>query len=124
MHTDKPMPPLVLFHYTHQKGFNSIKSQLNWHFKATQPKAPQNPKGAYFTTLKPDAPNFYVKTRIPKAKQAYLFAFVDQGDLSLYPGGKGRLKTIFYSPEDYVVVQSRQKYCGKSTDFGGHTHAG
>lgn len=108
-----------MFHYTNQKCFNVIKSQVDWLFKASIPKAPQNPKGAYFTTLKPDAPNFYVKTRIPKDKQLYLFEFADHDDLELYPGGKGRLKTVFYSPVDYLVVKNRQNYHGKSENFKG-----
>jgi hypothetical protein len=109
----------LMFHYTNKTGFNTIKSQVNWKFKASIPKAPQNPRGVYFTTLKPNAPNFYVKTRIPKKKQSHIFEFADIGDLQFYPGNRGRLKTVYYSPKDYQVLQARQKFHGKSEDYTG-----
>jgi len=45
---------MMILHYTDTKGFKSISSQVDWLFHAIQPKAPHNPIGAYFTTLRPD----------------------------------------------------------------------
>ena len=45
---------MMILHYTDIKGFKSISSQVDWLFHAIQPKAPHNPIGAYFTTLRPD----------------------------------------------------------------------
>jgi len=73
-------------------------------------------------TKPPDTPNFSVKTRLPKDKQSHLFSFVDCGDLKLYPGGKGRLKTIFYSPIDYHVAQHRHQFCGSTLEYTRSCH--
>lgn len=102
-------------HFTNRDGFNGIDSQPDWPFRACQPLAPQNPAGAYFTTYPPDEPRLSVKIFVPKEKLAYLFAFTDLGDLKQLPGGRGRLRRIFYSPTDYIVVPVRQKYSGASS---------
>ncbi|MGA2065341.1 MAG: hypothetical protein ABSG86_10240 [Thermoguttaceae bacterium] len=93
-------------HYTDKPGYNSIRSQVDWRFEARQPPSPDHPVGAYFTDLPSDTPNLALKLRISAAKAAYCFPFRDIGDLRPIRGHRG--KHIFYSPEDYVVVQARQ----------------
>jgi hypothetical protein len=94
-----------LFHYTDGDGFNAIRAQPIWVFKAAQP-AGDHPRGAYFTTVGPDAPNLAKRLRIPKAKIAFVFYFSDGSDLKPLPGGRGAF--IFFSPDDYAVEKNRQ----------------
>lgn len=101
-------------HFTNQTGFNAIRSQKRWLFKASQPPATHNPRGAYFTTYGPDEPRLADRLRIPREKLRYLFSFMNPGDLLPLPGGRGRLRTIFYSPDDYSVEQERQEFHGRS----------
>ena len=54
-----------MLHYTNQNGWNSIRSQLNWLFRAQQPPG-DHPLGAYFTTLPPSTRNLAKKLRIPR----------------------------------------------------------
>jgi hypothetical protein len=89
-----------LFHYTDGDGFNGIRAQPIWVFKAAQP-AGDHPRGAYFTTLGPDTGNLAKRLRVPKAKIAFVFCFVDGSDLIPLPGGRGAF--IFYSRDDYEV---------------------
>lgn len=96
-----------LIHYTDQVGYNAIHSQVVWRFSASQPPG-QHPFGAYFTTLGRDTRNLAQRLRIPRSKVAYYFEFVDVGDLTPLPGGRGQY--IFYSAADYDVDPPRQ--CG------------
>ncbi|WP_437610720.1 hypothetical protein WMF20_03665 [Sorangium sp. So ce834] len=96
-------------HFTSKTGYNAIGSQLDWCFKASEPPA-DHPKGAYFTTLSPEAPNLAVRLRIPREKLEFVFKFHDAGDLKPLHGGRGTY--IFYSPVDYTVTQERQEFKG------------
>lgn len=98
-------------HYTDQDGYNAIKAQPTWRFKASQPPG-IHPYRVYFTTLEPDHPKLAKKLRVPKEKLEYVFRFVDAGDLMPLPGGRGQY--VFYSPTDYEVDASRQTYAGKA----------
>jgi hypothetical protein len=102
---------LYVYHYTDQLGWNAIRSQVDWEFKASPPPGGR-PFGAYFTTLRVDAPLFSKKTRIPVLKQAYVFAFVGREDFEERDAGKRPY--ILISPKDYVVIKSRQRYAGES----------
>lgn len=101
---------MSLFHYTDKIGWNAIRSQVAWVFKAGQPPPQENPFGAYFTDYDEGEPKLANKLRLPREKVAYLFAFCDNGDLLPYPGDRG--KRIFYSPTDYSVAPERQIRCG------------
>jgi hypothetical protein len=103
-----------VMHYTDHQGFKAISSQQAWTFRASQPPG-DNGFGAYFTTLPPDAHRFSARTRIPKGKQTYLFAFVGREGLKPKDGGKGAY--IYWTPEDYVVKQDRQRYNGRSEEL-------
>jgi hypothetical protein len=96
---------MSLFHYTDQIGYNAIASQVAWRFVAAQPPG-EHPFGAYFTSLGRSTKNLAQRLRIPKSKVACYFEFIDTGDLTPLPGGRGRL--IFFSPSDYYVDQPRQ----------------
>jgi len=102
--------PLV-YHYTDHSGWNAIRSQMDWTFKASQPPG-DRPYGVYFTTLRIDAPKFSKKTRIPVAKQEYVFAFV--GTDGLGERDDGKRPYILISPTDYVVIVHRQRYADRS----------
>ena len=94
-----------MFHYTDKSGYNAIVSQVVWRFIAGQPPG-KHPFGAYFTTLPPATRNLASRLRIPKAKMASFFEFVDIGDLNPLPGGRGEY--VYYSPDDYTVELDRQ----------------
>lgn len=95
------------FHYTNEKAYKAISSQLTWLFKASQPPMPRvHPFGAYFTDFPIETPNLAKKLRIPKSKIEYFFAFEDVGDLQSIDGGRG--EHIFYSADDYPVEKNRQ----------------
>ncbi len=96
-----------LFHYTDKTAFDAIRSQVVWHFVASQPPG-VHPFGAYFTTLAlgRQTKNLAQRLRIPRNKVAFFFEFSDNGDLTPLPGGRGQF--IFYSPTDYDVDQPRQ----------------
>lgn len=107
---------LNTFHYTDKQGWNGIRSQSVWLFKAGRPKDPQRPVGAYFTDIEPTEENLrtlYKRIRVPKAKQEYVFWFVGRDDLTQLFGGRGRDRRIFYSPADYLVAEVRQRHGGK-----------
>lgn len=95
-------------HYTDKDGYNAISSQVDWTSLARQPKATHNPVGAYFTTYLPADGRLAQRLFVPRCKLAYRLGFTDVGDLLPLPGGRGRLRRIFYSPEDYPVAESRQ----------------
>ena len=90
-----------IFHYTDKDGWNSIRSQPIWRFKASQPKDPDRPVGAYFTDIEPSEKNLrtlYKKIRVPKLKQEYVFWFSGTDGLSQLNGGRGRDKRVLYTP--------------------------
>lgn len=96
-------------HFTDRAGFNAISANQPWHFRAAQPPG-GHPFGAYFTTLEPGTRHLASRLGIPKEKMAYVFSFVDVGDLVPLRGGRGDF--IFYSPADYDVAQGRQLDAG------------
>ena len=100
-----------ILHYSDDDGYKAISSQINWTFKASQPPG-ENEFGVYFTTLPPDAHRFSARTRIPKAKQKFVFAFV--GTDGLLPKEGGKRKYIFWTPHDYILDEPRQAYHGLS----------
>lgn len=100
---------MLQHHYTDTVGFHAVRSQVVWNFQASQPPG-QHPFGAYFTTLPPETKNLARKLGIPVSKLAYVFRFVDAGDLTPLPGGRGDY--VFYSPVDYPVDEPRQIGCG------------
>lgn len=101
----------LVYHYTGQPGWNAIRSQVDWLFKASQPPG-DRPYGVYFTTLRIDAPKFHKKTRIPVEKQEYVFAFT--GKEGLEERDDGKRPFVLVSPKDYLVAEDRQQYNGKS----------
>ncbi|HEX4792853.1 MAG TPA: hypothetical protein VH370_03620 [Humisphaera sp.] len=101
----------IVYHYTDQPGWNAIRAQVDWLFKASQPPG-NRPFGVYFTTLRVDAPKFHKKTRIPVDKQEYVFAFT--GTEGLEQRDEGRRPFVLLSPTDYLVAKHRQTYNGKS----------
>lgn len=114
------MPQPNIFHYTDRDGWNAVRSQSLWRFKAGQPKSPSRPFGAYFTDLEPSEVNLktlYKRIRIPKAKQEYVFWFTGTDGLKQPNEGRGRDKRIYYSPVDYDVVEDRQKAAGRTVQL-------
>jgi len=104
-------------HFTDKPGYQAIRSQPTWVFKAGKPRAKHNPVGAYFTDYSPDEPNLSVKVFVPKDKLQFLFSFSDANDLLPLPGGRGRERHIYYSPEDYSVERERQLFEGESKSY-------
>lgn len=107
-----------MFHYTDKSGWNAIRSQIDWLFKANQPSAPDRPKGAYFTDIEPSDQNFrvlYKKLRVPREKQEYVFQFTGTDGLTQLNNGTGRDKRIFFSAIDYEVAANRQQYNGETS---------
>jgi len=100
-------------HFTDLPGWNAIRSQRAWLFKASKPPG-DHPFGAYFTTLESGEPNLATKLRIPREKLGYVFSFKEREptDLSPLPGGRGRF--IFFSPKDYEVEEARQLRSGET----------
>ena len=100
--------PRTMYHYTDQAGYNSIRSGVDWIFKAHQPppRDSDHPRAAYFTTLPPGTKNLSPRISVPKVKLAYVFAFQDAGDLTPLRGGRGIY--VLFSTTDYVVPVARQ----------------
>lgn len=98
-----------MLHYTDKTSWNSIRSQVDWTFKAHKPRGP-HPAAVYFTTLPPNTPNLASRLRIPSSKVAFVFCFANAGDLTPLSGGRGEY--ILYYLGDYVVVKDRQEDCG------------
>jgi hypothetical protein len=101
------------FHYTDKDGWNAIRSQPTWRFKASQPKDPDRPKGAHFTDIEPTETNLrtlYKRLQVPKGKQEYVFWFVGFDGLIQPNDGRGRDKRIYFSPVDYEVAEARQRH--------------
>lgn len=109
-----------MFHYTDKDGWNAVRSQVVWRFKINSPRDPQRPCGAYFTDIEPTAANLrtlYKRIRVPKVKQQYVFWFDAEYGLVQLNGGRGRDKRIWFSPVDYDVDESRQRYEGPTDDL-------
>jgi hypothetical protein len=100
-----------MYHYTNKAGYNGIRATIDWRFRAAQPLAPAHEFGAYFTTLEPSTRKLARRIRIPRQKTAYVFSFVDVGNLIPLRGDRGEF--IFFSRGDYIVKQERQKYQGE-----------
>jgi hypothetical protein len=96
-----------LFHYTNDKGFKAISSQLIWLFKVSQPPC-DHPKAVYFTTLPPGTRNLGKRlfVRGCSDKTEFVFGFSGGEELPRLRGGRG--EHIHYSEEDYPVVVARQ----------------
>lgn len=95
----------AVHHFTNKDGFDSIRSQPDWTFEASEPPG-DHPRGAYFTTLPPATKGLAKRLRIPRRKTAFYFSFIDDGMLLPLRGGRGAY--VFYSPTDYVVGPGRQ----------------
>jgi hypothetical protein len=107
-----------IFHYTDKEGWNGIRSQPNWIFRARQPKDPDRPVAAYFTDIQPTKANLralFKRIRIPKIKQEFVFWFVGTDGLEQLDKGLGREKRIYLSRVDYMVAKNRQRH-GGATD--------
>jgi hypothetical protein len=107
------------FHYTDRDGWNAIRAQPTWRFKASQPRDPNRPKGAYFTDIEPTALNLrllYKKLYVPKPKQQYVFWFTGRDGLAQLNDGHGRDARILFSSVDYDVIEARQLH-GDLTDL-------
>jgi hypothetical protein len=106
----------ILFHYTDADGYNVIRSQPVWVFKASQPPG-NHPFGAYFTTLRPGTANLAKRLRIPKGKLEYVFCVVGSADLVPLAGGRGQY--VVYRATDYRVEPDRQVDHGPTTEVAG-----
>lgn len=102
-----------VFHYTNKGGWDAIRSQKVWPFRAFQPNHDERPYGAYFTDLPPTAENLrtlYQRLRVPNEKKDYVFWFSERHGLMQIRNGRGRDKHIFYSPSTYIC-------CGREAAF-------
>jgi hypothetical protein len=106
-----------VFHYTDCDGWNGIRSQMNWLFRANTP--PGHLFGAYFTPCPPNTQNLHRKlgNPYPKAKREYAFAF--HGREGLVPAVElgGRAAHVWRSPVDYRVERPRQQYADLSSEW-------
>ena len=104
-----------VFHYTDKDGWNGIRSQVDWIFKASTPPG-DHETGAYFTQYAPTTPKLEKKLLLPKDKREYVFHFI--GLEGLIPGKVGRRRRrIFISLVDYRVERTRQRYNGLSDSW-------
>lgn len=106
---------ILIYHFTDKRGWNAIRSQVIWTFRAAQPLAADRPFGAYFTDIGPTRESLrtlHKKLRIPRRKQEFVFQFAGADGLLQYNGGQGRDKHIYYSPTDYQVEVKRQTFEG------------
>jgi len=104
-----------IFHYTDKDGWNAIRSQVDWTFLASRPKAPWRPTGAYFTDIEPNEENLRTladRIRVPRLKLEYVFEFAGADGLLSPNPNEGRDARVLFSPVDYVVVRARQRYSG------------
>jgi len=107
-----------LFHYTDRDGWNGIRAQSDWRFRASRPASPDRPTGVYFTDLEPSPDNLRTlckRLRIPRVKREYVFWFTGTAGLMQLNDGRGRDRYIYFSPTDYEVAPHRQRFEG-STD--------
>jgi hypothetical protein len=103
------------FRYTNKDGWNAVRSQPTWRFKASQPKDPDRPMGAYFTDMEPTATNIrliHKHIRVPRSKQQYIFWFIGTEGLFQLNEGRGRDRRILFSRVDYSVTTDRQWHGG------------
>jgi hypothetical protein len=105
-----------LFHYTDDKGYKAISSQVIWLFKASQPPR-DHPKAAYFTTLPPGTKNLSKRlfVRGCAEKTQFVFEFTGGEDLPRLRGGRG--EHVHFSVEDYPVEVERQTRHGKTEEL-------
>ena len=96
-----------MFHYTNKNGFNAVRSQRTWLFKASQPPG-DHPEGTYFTTLPPGTINLGKRIFVRGCRDKLEFVFHFSGDDGLEPLPGDRGKWIFYSARDYPVEPNRQ----------------
>lgn len=111
-----------LFHYTDRDGWNAIRAQVAWLFRALQPPSPERPVGAYFTDIRPSKASLRslaIDLGIPKSKFEYVFEFTDLGDMVQLNDGRGRDQWIFLSDSDYQVTPERQLYSGLTSEYLG-----
>jgi hypothetical protein len=96
-----------VFHYTNDKGYKAIGSQVVWVFKASQPPG-NHPKAAYFSALPPGTKNLNKRLflRGCAEKTRFVFGFSGGEDLPRLRGVRG--DHIQYSEEDYPVTPERQ----------------
>jgi hypothetical protein len=112
-----------MFHFTDKPGWNAIRSQVIWRFKAGQPRDPDRPIGAYFTDIEPTPDNLrllHQRIRVPVVKQEFVFQFNGAEGLTQLNGGTGRDKRIFFSKDDYLVSDDQYKrkvYGDKTSDW-------
>jgi hypothetical protein len=106
----RPGSPSLMYHYTDKSGYNRIKAEVDWRFKAHRPRPrdSDHPFGVYFTPLPPGTRHLSRRLSVPKRKLLYILAFEDAGDLTPLRGR--RREQIFYSTTDYVVVRARQRH--------------
>lgn len=97
-------------HYTDAVGHKAIRALPVWHFRAGTPRTPTRERGCYFTTLTPDTRNLAQRIRVSREKTQFLFSFDDAGDLQPIAGGRGAY--IFWSRNDYLVAEDRQRFEG------------
>ena len=105
---------MAIHHYTDRPGYNGIRATREWCFKARQPPA-DHPAGSYFTTLGPETKNLALRLRVPRSKIEYAFVFTGIGDLLPLRGQRGEF--ILYSPNDYIVAESRQVASGERSSL-------
>jgi len=100
-----------LFHYTDDRGYKAIGSQITWLFKVSKPPG-DHPRAVYFTTLPPGTRNLGKRlfVRGCAEKTEFVFGFSGGEDLPRLPGGRG--DHIHYSEQDYPVGPERQELRG------------
>ena len=104
-----------MYHYTNDRGYKAISTQVIWLFKALKPPG-DHPKAAYFTTLAPGTPCLGKRLFIRGSaeKVAFVFCFNGGEDLTPLDGGRGAF--IFYSTDDYPIEKPRQGPHGRAAD--------
>ena len=103
-----------MFHYTDDKGYKAISSQIVWLFKASKPPG-NHPKAAYFSTLAPGTKNLnkLLFVRGCAEKTHFVFSFSGGEELLRLPGGRG--EHIRYTEDDYPVAKARQGPHGETS---------
>ena len=100
------VPLACVQHFTDKAGFDAIRSQVDWLFRASTPPG-DHPTGAYFTSLPPGTTKLAKRLGIPRTKTSFFFSFLGEQGLLPLRGGRGAY--IFFSPTDYEVVEGRQR---------------
>ena len=108
-----------VFHYTDKAGWNGIRSQRDWVFRASTPPG-EHQEGAYFTKLPPSTQrgNLAKALRTPRAKREFVFMFVGTEGLepATYLGSRGH--HVLWSSVEYRVERLRQRFDGSVDDWG------